>query len=170
VGTPAAQTFVADRHSDVTGLDELREYAFSATSVAQVVITSDDVVALVNQQAELVLGLSNRDVGRPLRDLEISYRPVEPRAYVEHALAGRGLLLMLAGRAVVRLRGGQLGLDRAAQAGGCPEAGRLRPALGRGELLGLEPCSRPAPDRSCSFSSSARTPASSAASRASSAA
>ena len=57
--------------------------------VAQVVITGDDIVALVNQQAELVFGLSNRDVGRPLRDLEMSYRPVELRAYVEQAKVER---------------------------------------------------------------------------------
>jgi two-component system, chemotaxis family, CheB/CheR fusion protein len=80
---------VSDRHSEVGGLDSLREYAFSASPVAQVVVTADDVVALINQQAEKLFGLATRDVGRPLRDLEVSYRPVELRGYVEQAKVER---------------------------------------------------------------------------------
>lgn len=85
----AAQSFSHERTAEIGSLDQLREYAFSASPVAQVVITSEDTVALINQQAELVFALSNRDVGRPLRDLEISYRPVELRAYVEQAKVER---------------------------------------------------------------------------------
>jgi two-component system CheB/CheR fusion protein len=40
---------------------------------------------LINQQAQLLFGLSHRDIGRPLRDLEFSYRPVELRSYVDQA-------------------------------------------------------------------------------------
>lgn len=78
-----------ERAGEVGGLDELREHAFSASPVAQVVVTGDDIVALINQQAELVFGLSPRDIGRPMRDLEISYRPVELRAYVEQSKVER---------------------------------------------------------------------------------
>jgi two-component system CheB/CheR fusion protein len=74
-----------DRHNDIGGLDALREHAFSASPVAQVVVNAEDVVVLINQQAEIVFTLSSRDVGRPLRDLEVSYRPVELRGYVEQA-------------------------------------------------------------------------------------
>ena len=74
-----------DRHGEVGSLDQLRERAFAASPVAQVVVTAQDVVALINQQAEVFFGLSSRDVGRPLRDLEVSYRPVELRAFVEQA-------------------------------------------------------------------------------------
>lgn len=81
----AAQSMNHDRQGELGGLDQLREAAFSASPVAQVVITGEDIVALVNLQAELVFGLSARDVGKPLRDLELSYRPVELRAYVEQA-------------------------------------------------------------------------------------
>ncbi|MFC3896768.1 PAS domain S-box protein [Lentzea rhizosphaerae] len=66
-------------------MDELREHAFSASPVAQIVVTEEDVVALVNRQAETTFGLSSKDVGRPLRDVDISYRPVELRGYVEQA-------------------------------------------------------------------------------------
>jgi two-component system, chemotaxis family, CheB/CheR fusion protein len=77
------------RRNEVGALDGLREHAFSASPVAQIVINSEEVVALVNQQAELVFGLSTRDIGRPLRDLEVSYRPVELRTYVEQARGER---------------------------------------------------------------------------------
>ncbi|ALG15011.1 chemotaxis protein CheR [Kibdelosporangium phytohabitans] len=92
LGSLVSQAFAHDRHGDVSGLDELREDAFSASPVAQVVVTSDDIVALINQQAELVFGLSPRDIGRPLRDLDISYRPVELRAYVDQARVDRRAL------------------------------------------------------------------------------
>jgi two-component system CheB/CheR fusion protein len=89
LGSLISQAVVHDRRKDVTGLDDLREHAFATSPVAQIVVTGDDVVALINQQAELVFGLSNRDIGRPLRDLEVSYRPVELRAYVEQARVER---------------------------------------------------------------------------------
>ena len=44
---------------------------------------------MINQQAETTFGLSARDIGRPLRDLEVSYRPVELRAYLEQAKVER---------------------------------------------------------------------------------
>jgi two-component system CheB/CheR fusion protein len=44
---------------------------------------------MINQQAETTFGLSARDIGRLLRDLEISYRPVELRAYLEQAKVER---------------------------------------------------------------------------------
>jgi two-component system CheB/CheR fusion protein len=100
VGSPAelgnltSPAITPDRRSAVNGLSELRDYAFSASPVAQVVITADDVVALVNRQAEVAFGLSNRDIGRPLRDLEVSYRPVELRGYVEQARIERRSILI----------------------------------------------------------------------------
>ncbi|MGC7099152.1 CheR family methyltransferase [Amycolatopsis lurida] len=78
-----------DRTGEIGSLDQLRDYAYSTSPVAQVVVTGDDIVALINQQAEQIFGLSNRDVGRPLRDLELSYRPVELRGYVEQAKIDR---------------------------------------------------------------------------------
>ncbi|WP_163509761.1 CheR family methyltransferase [Fodinicola acaciae] len=84
-----SQAFVPDRRTPLSEMDQLREHAFLASPVAQIVVTGDDTVALVNQQAENVLGLSHRDIGRPLRDLEISYRPVELRSNVEHSKVER---------------------------------------------------------------------------------
>ncbi|KAA0101856.1 PAS domain S-box protein [Mycolicibacterium sp. P1-18] len=79
----------SDRHGDLSGLGPLRELAFGASPVAQIVVTGDDTVAMINRQAEEVFGLSARDIGRLLRDLEVSYRPVELRGYVERARVER---------------------------------------------------------------------------------
>jgi two-component system, chemotaxis family, CheB/CheR fusion protein len=78
-----------ERLGNLTGLAPIRELAFRASPVAQLVVTGDDTVAMINQQAETTFGLSARDIGRLLRDLEISYRPVELRAYVEQAKVER---------------------------------------------------------------------------------
>jgi two-component system CheB/CheR fusion protein len=77
--------FPQRRNREISGLEELREHAFSASPVAQIVVTEDEVTALVNSQAEVAFGLSERDLGRPLRDLDVSYRPVALRTYVEQA-------------------------------------------------------------------------------------
>nr|WP_197518797.1 CheR family methyltransferase [Mycobacterium sp. ACS1612] len=78
-----------DRHGDLPGLAPIRELAFRASPVAQIVVTGEDTVAMINQQAEATFGLSARDIGRLLRDLEVSYRPVELRAYLEQAKVER---------------------------------------------------------------------------------
>jgi two-component system, chemotaxis family, CheB/CheR fusion protein len=78
-----------ERHGDIPGLTTLRDSAFRASPVAQLVVTGEDTVAMINQQAETLFGLSARDIGRLLRDLEVSYRPVELRAYLEQAIVDR---------------------------------------------------------------------------------
>ncbi|HEV7419117.1 MAG TPA: CheR family methyltransferase [Mycobacterium sp.] len=75
----------SERHGDLPGTITMRELAFRASPVAQIVITGEDTVAMINHQAETTFGLAARDIGRLLRDLDISYRPVELRAYVEQA-------------------------------------------------------------------------------------
>jgi two-component system, chemotaxis family, CheB/CheR fusion protein len=84
---PAATMY--ERHGDLPGLTNVRELAFRANPVAQIVVTGEDTVAMINQQAESMFGLSARDIGRLLRDLEVSYRPVELRAYLEQAKVER---------------------------------------------------------------------------------
>jgi two-component system, chemotaxis family, CheB/CheR fusion protein len=82
-------TAMFERHGELPGLSPIRELAFRASPVAQIVVTGEDTVAMINQQAETTFGLSARDIGRLLRDLEISYRPVELRAYLEQAKVER---------------------------------------------------------------------------------
>jgi two-component system, chemotaxis family, CheB/CheR fusion protein len=69
--------------------DALRDEALLAAPLAQLVVTADGLVALVNRKAERLFGLSARDVGRPFRDLEISYRPLELRRHLEQAQSER---------------------------------------------------------------------------------
>ncbi len=78
-----------ERPGQASDLTTLRELAFRASPVAQIVVTSEDTVAMINQRAEAVFDLSPRDIGRPLRDLEVSYRPVELRGYLEQAKVER---------------------------------------------------------------------------------
>jgi two-component system, chemotaxis family, CheB/CheR fusion protein len=87
---PSPATFLPDPPDpppgrELVGLDRLRNEAFLASPVAQIVVTSDGLVALTNRQAEMLFGVSSRDVGRPFRDLDVSYRPTELRRYIEQA-------------------------------------------------------------------------------------
>ena len=83
-GVPAEPAQQPHR-GDAGALDRLRNEAFMASPVAQIVVTSDGLIALVNPQAEALFGVSSRDVGRPFRDLELSYRPVELRRFIDQA-------------------------------------------------------------------------------------
>ncbi len=76
----------------VTGLDQLRNEAFAASPVARLVLTADGSVALTNRQLEKLFGVSPRDIGRPFRDLDLSFRPVELRRYIEQAQLERRTL------------------------------------------------------------------------------
>jgi two-component system CheB/CheR fusion protein len=76
----------------VTGLDQLRSEAIAASPLAQLVLTSDDLVAITNRQLEKQFGVSTRDIGRPFRDLDLSYRPVELRRYIEQSQVERRTL------------------------------------------------------------------------------
>lgn len=87
--SPVALAVAHDRRSDVGSLDELREGAFHSGPVAQLVLTGDDTVAMVNRRAEMLFDVSRRDIGRPLRDLTLSYRPVELRSAIDKARVER---------------------------------------------------------------------------------
>jgi len=80
------------QQAELTGVDRLREEAFLASPVAQIVLTSDGLVALTNRHCENLFGVSTRDVGRPFRDLDVSYRPAELRKYIEQAQIERRTL------------------------------------------------------------------------------
>ena len=78
--------------AELGGLELLRNEALLAAPLAQVVITEDGLVALANRQAEQLFGISARDVGRPFRDLELSYRPLELRRHIEQAQTERRIV------------------------------------------------------------------------------
>jgi two-component system CheB/CheR fusion protein len=78
--------------ADRLAADRMREAAFAATPTAEVVVTSDGLVAAASRQADVLFGVSSRDAGRPFRDLELSYRPIELRAVIEQAELERRII------------------------------------------------------------------------------
>ncbi len=77
------------RRAEPARFHDVRAEAALAAPMPQVVVTADGIVALVNRRAELEFGVSPKDVGRPFRDLDLSYRPVELRHVSEQAAAER---------------------------------------------------------------------------------
>ena len=70
----------------------LRDAALDAASAAQFVVSRDGVLLLANAPARALFGLSPGDIGRPLQDLTLSYRPVELRGPVEQVTAERRMV------------------------------------------------------------------------------
>jgi two-component system, chemotaxis family, CheB/CheR fusion protein len=85
--------FVTNSGDDEDGCSELpsavRETVLDVVPVAQLTIDAKGVLVLVNRQARALLGLRRADVGRPLHDLEVSYRPAELRGPMERAFEER---------------------------------------------------------------------------------
>jgi two-component system, chemotaxis family, CheB/CheR fusion protein len=67
----------------------LREAAFDISPLARIIVDPNGTVAMVNERAKILFNLTSRDVGRPLQDLEISYRPLELRSYIEQVKLNR---------------------------------------------------------------------------------
>jgi two-component system CheB/CheR fusion protein len=61
----------------------LAEAAGNATPLAQIVVDAAGYLALANERARTLFGIDNSDIGRPVQDLEISYRPVELRSRLD---------------------------------------------------------------------------------------
>ncbi len=75
--------------SDMTLNERLRDVALHESPDARILVDVDGTLAHANHKARLVFSLSPKDVGRPLQDLEISYRPIELRSLIEQAHAER---------------------------------------------------------------------------------
>jgi two-component system CheB/CheR fusion protein len=90
VGAPRERLhFPPSGGGDGTGDGEpsLRDSAFDASPVAQIVIDGQATLTAVNQAAREMLGLNAGDLGRPLQDLEVSYRPLELRSHLDQLRA-----------------------------------------------------------------------------------
>lgn len=73
-------------HAQTDG--RLREAAFETDSVAQIVLDASGTLAAANAPARHNFHLSARDIGRPIQDLEVSYRPTEVRGAIDAAMSG----------------------------------------------------------------------------------
>jgi two-component system CheB/CheR fusion protein len=67
----------------------VREAGLDHVPVAFVVVDFEGRLVLANLQARVYFGLAQRDVGRPIQDLEISFRPLELRSRLEQAYRER---------------------------------------------------------------------------------
>jgi len=63
--------------------DPLSTAAFEKAPLAQFVVDVKGDLVLANDRARHLFRLTNRDIGRPLQDLELSYRPVELRSLID---------------------------------------------------------------------------------------
>jgi two-component system, chemotaxis family, CheB/CheR fusion protein len=107
----------AERHS------ELRGGALDAGPIAQIVVDRGGFLASVNHAARSLLSVAATDIGRPLQDLEVSYRPVELRSAIERAYQSRAEVHL--GRVEMAVRDGErvtleVGVTPIIGAGGAP--------------------------------------------------
>jgi two-component system, chemotaxis family, CheB/CheR fusion protein len=63
--------------------------ALDASPSAQVVIDGGGTLTMFNERARSILGLSQNDLGRPIQDLEMSYRPLEIRSLIDQSVEQR---------------------------------------------------------------------------------
>jgi two-component system, chemotaxis family, CheB/CheR fusion protein len=70
---------------DSTPEHRLMESALDASPIAQMLVDRDGQLALANDRARTLFGLGPGDIGRPLQDLRLSYRPVELRSVIEQS-------------------------------------------------------------------------------------
>src|SRR3954454_20855490 len=59
--------------------------ALEASPVAQLLVNAAGILTVINDQARALFGLREDDTGRALKDLQLSYRPVELRSLIEKA-------------------------------------------------------------------------------------
>src|SRR5262249_28101008 len=78
-----AQAGNMEINNHVVSYVRLRDAAFDAVSVAQVVLDLHSHLLLINQEARTMFGLLPQDVSRPFYELDLSYRPVELRSRIE---------------------------------------------------------------------------------------
>ena len=81
-GRDAMTGHVVDYH-------RLREMAFDSDATAQIVLDPVGALVAANAPAREMLNVGTNDVGRPIQDLELSYRPAELRAALDRSLQER---------------------------------------------------------------------------------
>ena len=85
-----AETMVsAYSRNDAHDQSRLRQEALLSSGQAQIVLDMNGCLELSNHRAGQLFGLGNHDVGRPIQDLEVSYRPLELRTPIDQATRDR---------------------------------------------------------------------------------
>jgi two-component system CheB/CheR fusion protein len=81
-----------ERPLQVSHSNRLREIAFDQDTTAQVVVDARSHLLMANARSRELFALGPRDIGRPLQDLEMSYRPAELRSCIDDAHARRQIV------------------------------------------------------------------------------
>ena len=66
--------------------DSLRDAAFDSSKAAQIVLDANRSLVMANAAARALLAIRFSDLGRPVQDLELSYRPLELRTHLDHLM------------------------------------------------------------------------------------
>jgi two-component system CheB/CheR fusion protein len=103
--------------------ESLREAAFNISGAAQIVLDVAGALVMANDSARRMFGLGVNDFGRPIQDLELSYRPLELRGHLDRVAAD------LRAVAVTDVKWPAGDQDRTLEV-------RLSPLLSEGELMG----------------------------------
>jgi two-component system CheB/CheR fusion protein len=63
--------------------DNLREAAFDVAGAPHIVLDANRALVMANSAARTLFGVRANDLGRPVQDLELSYRPIELRGHLD---------------------------------------------------------------------------------------
>ncbi|HWD40302.1 MAG TPA: CheR family methyltransferase [Fimbriimonas sp.] len=77
---------------EINPAGKLRDAALESSPAAQMVLDVGGRMMVANARAREMFGLTARDIGRPIQDLEVSYRPVELRSGIDQAVGQRRVL------------------------------------------------------------------------------
>jgi two-component system CheB/CheR fusion protein len=67
--------------------DRLQVLSLETDPVARLVVRGDGTLNFANSRARALFRITHQDFGKPLQDLEVSYRPIELRSLIRDALA-----------------------------------------------------------------------------------
>jgi two-component system CheB/CheR fusion protein len=85
--------FVTSRRASETSVDpndiEVRVAGFEVGQAPQILVDASGRLVGANQQARVLFALNAQDLGRPLQDFEVSYRPLELRSRIEAVVKER---------------------------------------------------------------------------------
>ena len=79
----------AQESNQRAAISHLRDETFENQPVPQMVVDRDGTLAMANRLARLLFEISPQDLGRPLQDLEVSYKPAELRSPIQQVYASR---------------------------------------------------------------------------------
>jgi two-component system CheB/CheR fusion protein len=83
--TVLAEAGNSSARNELAAQEHVLEAALASGPSAQIVVDAPGTLIAANQAAQTLFALTPADCGRPLQDLEISYRPVELRSLIEEA-------------------------------------------------------------------------------------